>query len=45
MRPFASRRLPGRVARSYLTTACGWQTIWRTLANHGECSRRRWPAV
>jgi len=26
----------GRVARSYLTPARGWQTIWRTLANPGE---------
>ncbi|MET7496559.1 hypothetical protein ABZT10_30870, partial [Streptomyces sp900116325] len=28
--------LPGGVALSYLTPVCGWQTIWRTLANPGE---------
>ncbi|GEB49904.1 hypothetical protein SCA03_24550 [Streptomyces cacaoi] len=42
--------LPGRsrtprpvagVARSYTTPGDGWHTIWRTLANPGECSPDR----
>lgn len=33
------RLLPAGVAHIHLTIASGWQTIWRTLANPGECSR------
>jgi hypothetical protein len=33
------------VARSYRTPACGWHTIWRTLANPGESSQGSWAGV